>query len=1056
MAKTIADELAKKQQSISVSEFFTKNRHLLGFDNPRRALLTAIKEAVDNSLTEDMPIVIREDGNFKIIKIGGLIDSYFDKNKGEKFILRDGNLEKLKLKNNIEAISFDPKTLKVQFKKISYLYRHKPNSPIFRMKLETGRYVDLTPYHSVFTIKEGNVCSVKLSDLTVGDYIIVPRKEWGKKLPIIKEINLIEELLRLEPELTAKINVYNVSNIFTKEIIKQLKELLPKDKQYRVNDFKKMSYIPLNLLRKLIITLDELDDTLIGYSLSRNKIPSLIKVDNNFAQLMGFYLAEGSTLSNLEKVYFSFGSHEKEMIVYTKDLIYKVFKIKASSISAHDSAVNICCYSKIFAFIMKYILQFGMNAKSKTIPGIIFNMNKNNRYDLLLAYLAGDGYPSKDIFELIKTKRYISSLPVQKITSATISSELFTKLQYLLSSLGLNYNTGFSKSKTRYLSGIEAKFSQSYYLYIYTNQKNSNINKLPISDSIVSHNDCQLRHRIKIHNQNGIYRDTLIQQNNNTMLLYKNINLFLDSDLGVLRIKDIKEISYNGKWVYDISVPEAENFLAGIGPIFCHNSLDACQEAKILPSIKLVMKQLQEDRYYISVEDNGPGIVKKQIPNIFAKLLYGSKFFTMKQQRGQQGIGISAAVLYSQLTTGKSAKITSKIGKNHPAHYYELKIDTKNNEPEIVVDKEVQFDSDHGTKIELEMEAIYQKGARGVDEYLKQTAIANPHAEIIYIDPEGKTIIFPMATKELPKESKEIKPHPHGIELGIFISMLSSTKTKNLSSFLTNDFIRISGPNAKKLIEEAEMKVTMKPNSLNSDQAEKLYKIIQKAKIMAPPTNCLSPIGEEALQKSLEKEVPAEFFASVTRPATVYRGNPFVIEAAIAYGGQLEQEGPIKLLRFANRVPLQYQQSACAITKSVIDTNWRNYNISQSKGALPQGPIVVAVHMASVWVPFTSESKEAVAHYPEIIKQIKMALQECGRKLASHIRKTVRVREQKERASLFEKYIPEIASALSNLTKEKKDNITDKLNKILKKSLKNLLSEELEEKDGEKDKTKQK
>src|SRR3989344_4705847 len=254
------------------------------------------------------------------------------------------------------------------------------------MKLETGRYVDLTPYHSVFTIKEGNVCSVKLSDLTVGDYIIVPRKEWGKKLPIIKE--------------------------------------------------------------------------------------------NNFAQLMGFYLAEGSTLSNLEKVYFSFGSHEKEMIVYTKDLIYKVFKIKASSISAHNSAVNICCYSKIFAFIMKYIFQFGMNAKSKTIPGIIFNMDKNNRYDLLLAYLAGDGYPSKDIFELIKTKRYISSLPVQKITSATISSELFTKLQYLLSSLGLNYNTGFSKSKTRYLSGIEAKFSQSYYLYIYTNQKNSNINKL--------------------------------------------------------------------------------------------------------------------------------------------------------------------------------------------------------------------------------------------------------------------------------------------------------------------------------------------------------------------------------------------------------------------------------------------------------------------------------------------------------------------------------------------------------------------------------------------------
>jgi len=474
------------------------------------------------------------------------------------------------------------------------------------------------------------------------------------------------------------------------------------------------------------------------------------------------------------------------------------------------------------------------------------------------------------------------------------------------------------------------------------------------------------------------------------------------------------------------------------------NSLDACQEAKVLPEIKVKIKQLEEERYSVIVEDNGPGIVKAQIPNIFAKLLYGSKFFTMKQQRGQQGIGISAAVLYSQLTTGKPAKITSKIGKNHPAHYYELKIDTKNNEPDIVIDKEVSFDQDHGTRVELEMEAIYQKGSRGVDEYLKQTSIANPHAEIIYTDPEGQKIKFPRASDKLPVEPKEIKPHPHGIELGIFISMLENTNSKTLTSFFTNDFIRVSSVTAKKICDEALFKPTEKPQSLNRDQAEKLYKIVQNTKLIAPPTNCLSPIGDDALQKSLEKEVPAEFFASITRPAAVYRGNPFQIEAAIAYGGQLDPEGPIKLLRFANRVPLQYQQSACAITKSIIDTNWRNYNISQSRGALPQGPITIAVHMASVWVPFTSESKEAVAHYPEIIKEIKLAVQECGRKLATHIRRTVRVREQRERASLFEKYIPEIASSLHNLTKTNKKEIEDNLYKILKKSLKDLMPQEEE------------
>ncbi|MAF51085.1 MAG: DNA topoisomerase VI subunit B [Nanoarchaeota archaeon] len=486
------------------------------------------------------------------------------------------------------------------------------------------------------------------------------------------------------------------------------------------------------------------------------------------------------------------------------------------------------------------------------------------------------------------------------------------------------------------------------------------------------------------------------------------------------------------------------------------NSLDACQEAKVLPSIKVKIKQISEERYTVMVQDNGPGIVRKQIPHIFARLLYGSKFFKLAQTRGQQGIGISAAVLYAQLTTGKAAKIISKISKSKPAHYYELRIDTKVNEPIILTDKQISFDQDHGTSVELEMEAIYQKGARGVDEYLKQTVIANPHAELIFTDPEGKTTTYPRATDELPAEPKEIKPHPHGIELGIFISMLELTKSKTLSAFLTRDFIRVSSATVKKVCAAIDIKPATKPKEIDRELAEKIYKEIQSTKLIAPPTNCLSPIGEDALQKSFEKEVPAEFFASTIRPAAVYRGNPFQIEASVAYGGQLSMEDSLKLLRFANRVPLQYQQSACAITKSVIETNWRNYGLSQSKGALPSGPVVLAIHMASVWVPFTSESKEAVAHYPEIIKQIKLAIQEVGRKLASYIRRTVRVKEQKERLDLFEKYIPEISTSVSKLTKEKRDTITAKLNKTLKRSLKELIPEEEEEKPKKKKTVKKK
>lgn len=475
------------------------------------------------------------------------------------------------------------------------------------------------------------------------------------------------------------------------------------------------------------------------------------------------------------------------------------------------------------------------------------------------------------------------------------------------------------------------------------------------------------------------------------------------------------------------------------------NSLDACEEAKILPDIKVRIKQLSEDRFYISVEDNGPGIVKKQIPFIFARLLYGSKFFKLAQSRGQQGIGISAAGLYAQLTTGKAVKITSKISPKKPAQYCELRIDTKKNEPKILGGKEIKWEKDHGTKVELEMEALYQKGARSVDDYLKQTAIANPHAEIVYITPENKRITYPRASKELPKETKEIKPHPYGIELGIFISMLEMTKAKTIPAFFKSDFIRVSPATAKKVCEETGIKPNTRPKRLTREEAEKLYKAIQSTKLIAPPTNCLSPIGEEALRSSFEKEIPAEFFASVTRPAAIYRGNPFQIEACIAYGGELPQDKSIQILRFANRVPLQYQPAACAITKSAIDVGWRSYGLSQSRGALPIGPIVLAVHMASVWVPFTSESKEAIAHYPEIIKQIKLTIQECGRKLATHIRRTVRIREQREKANLFEKYIPEISGSLSKLTKEKREKINKKLEKILRKSLKDLIPEETKE-----------
>ncbi|HLC73275.1 MAG TPA: DNA topoisomerase VI subunit B [Candidatus Nanoarchaeia archaeon] len=468
------------------------------------------------------------------------------------------------------------------------------------------------------------------------------------------------------------------------------------------------------------------------------------------------------------------------------------------------------------------------------------------------------------------------------------------------------------------------------------------------------------------------------------------------------------------------------------------NSLDACTEMKVLPEIYVEVKQLSEDRFVVIVEDNGPGIVKQQIPNIFAKLLYGSKFHRLSQSRGQQGIGISAAVLYSQLTTGKFTKIISKIHPKKPAHYFELHIDTKRNEPIIERDHEVEWLKDHGTRIELELEARYQKGRQSVDEYIKETAIVNPHTKIIYVTPEKEKIEFPRVTNDLPIEPKEIKPHPHGIELGTLMRMLKDTTSTTLSSFLQNDFCRIGPTVASNICEEAKLSSRAKPGDISSQEIESLYKILQNAKIIAPPTDCLSPIGAELLEKGLRKEIEADFYATTTRPASVYRGMPFQIEAAIAYGGELEKESAVRLMRFANRVPLLYQQGACGITEATSDTSWRPYGLQQSGSNIPVGPAVIVVHMASVWVPFTSEAKEAVAHYDEILKEIKLALQDCGRKLASYIRKNVKAKEQKERINLFEKYIPELASALSNMSNENKSAIEENLKKILSKNMSKL------------------
>ena len=566
------------------------------------------------------------------------------------------------------------------------------------------------------------------------------------------------------------------------------------------------------------------------------------------------------------------------------------------------------------------------------------------------------------------------------------------------------------------------------------------------------------------------------------------------------------------------------------------NSLDACEEAGITPEIWVHIESTGKDRFKIGVQDNGPGIVKKQIPLIFGKLLYGSKFHRLRMSRGQQGIGISAAGMYGMLTTGKPVKIISKISVRRPAHYYEIRIDTKTNNPEILngkgdgvdvppgekgrkyieqhgIEWESLYDLEEGeekpkevvsgTRVTIELEGRYQRGRGSVDEYLQQTAIANPHVTLHYLDPENNLRSYRRSTRKLPAEPKEIKPHPYGVELGRLVSLLKDAHGVTLSKFFTESFSRVSPGVAKKICNTAGIGTRTNTNNVSRDDADKLYRAIQETKISAPQTDCISPIGEELLLKGLRHVVPGEFYAAATRPPAVYRGNPFQIEVALAYGGaavvqkvsrevlvellsesdagslrkflvttfdgvgsegaekiikasglglrkrpaklggkeidklhgamhnvNLSEGQSMQVLRYANRVPLQFQPNACAITQSVIGTNWRSYGLSQSRGNLPSGPITVMVHMASVWVPFTSESKEAVASYPEIQKELRLALQGVGRKLGMFLNRRQKVKQEGERRNVFLRYLGEVATAVSDINEVDRDELYSNLVRV--------------------------
>ncbi|MEF8784515.1 MAG: DNA topoisomerase VI subunit B [Haloarculaceae archaeon] len=645
------------------------------------------------------------------------------------------------------------------------------------------------------------------------------------------------------------------------------------------------------------------------------------------------------------------------------------------------------------------------------------------------------------------------------------------------------------------------------------------------------------------------------------------------------------------------------------------NALDATEEAGILPDIYVEIEEAG-DYYRLVVEDNGPGITKAQIPKIFGKLLYGSRFHKREQNRGQQGIGISAAVLYSQLTSGKPAKITSRTQGSAEAEYFELIIDTDTNEPEISEEATTSWERPHGTRIELEMEGN-MRARQQLHDYIKHTAVVNPHARIEMVEPD-EHFKYERATDQLPAETEEIRPHPHGVELGTLIKMLDATDSYSVSGFLQGEFTRVGQKTSDSVIDNfrdrhfgremrwrppeahedadvasavedavankgadataefasevadriqnteriAHSKVaenvddvaddiedeydttfgeTVRENAVEAaweqvtaeltsdiytlvdeattkrkddahvqglaeriatkfenrtddsrhrvthkdltayvgkaaddteefddatfgekarenvvealwtrmetvpddvphvhdiaserDTASELLEAMRETDIISPPTDCLSPISADLVEAGLTKEYDAEFYAAATRDASVHGGDPFIVEAGIAYGGDIEDGGKAEVMRFANRVPLVYQRGACATTDVVKGINWRNYGLDQPGGSgIPNGPAVVMVHIASTNVPFTSESKDAVANIPEIEDEIELAIREAARELKSFLNKRRSMQQRREKENKLATILPEMAEKISRVTGNEPLDIDDTMARIM-------------------------
>ena len=482
------------------------------------------------------------------------------------------------------------------------------------------------------------------------------------------------------------------------------------------------------------------------------------------------------------------------------------------------------------------------------------------------------------------------------------------------------------------------------------------------------------------------------------------------------------------------------------------NSLDACEEANILPDIDVKLDEIGSEYYEVTVKDNGPGLTEETVGKALGKLLAGTKFHRMMQSRGQQGIGSAGCTMLSQMTTGKPVKVITGTG-NKNAISLELTIDPKRNEPKIGNQTALPKDF-RGLAVQAKFKGIlYRDSEQGPLEYLRRTAIANPHAQISFRDPSGQKIKFKRTVNKVPERAKVVKPHPKGVSVDEIVTLAKYTDSKKVVSFLKKDFDRMGQKSVEAIGRKVDFDLHKDPRKITWDEAEQIIKAFKEVSFIAPSGESLRPIGEKQIENSLKSIVEPEFLTVLTRKPQVYAGGfPFQVEVSVSYGGKAGRtvSGPegmekrLEIMRFANRAPLLFDAGNCAITKAVHSIDWKRYDIKD----IDRAPVTVLVNFISVHIPYTSAGKQAIADEDEVIEEIRLALMQTGRKAGRYISGKRREKEKQMKRELFYKYIPEVVAALNKLTGSNKDKLKKNLEKMVLNKLRLEDALEVEEMNG--------